>query len=91
MMPKVENGKRILQCSCGYKQVGEMKFSSAGEKKQELGIASEGQDIRAIIEIKCPQCNHPKAHYWEIQMRAADEPPSQFFQCVACKHTWRKK
>jgi DNA-directed RNA polymerase, subunit M/Transcription elongation factor TFIIS len=41
-------------------------------------------------EVTCPKCGNHEAYYWMIQTRAADEPPTRFYKCVKCGHTWRE-
>ena len=37
----------------------------------------------------CPKCGHNEAFWWILQTRSGDEPPTQFYRCVKCSHTWR--
>lgn len=92
MMPKQEKGKNILSCSCGYKKENseEIKIKEVNEKEKEVEIADEEQSLEPLIDAECPKCRHGKAHNWIVQTRAADEPPTRFFKCEKCKHTWRE-
>lgn len=40
-------------------------------------------------KIECPKCGHDEASWWFLQTRSGDEPPTQFYRCVKCNHTWR--
>ena len=40
-------------------------------------------------KIECPKCGHDEASWWFLQTRSGDEPPTQFYRCVKCSHTWR--
>jgi transcription factor S len=40
-------------------------------------------------KIECPKCGHNEAFWWFLQTRSGDEPPTQFYRCVKCNHTWR--
>ena len=40
-------------------------------------------------KIECPKCGHAEAFWWFLQTRSGDEPPTQFYRCVKCSHTWR--
>ena len=41
------------------------------------------------IKIECERCGNDEAVWWMLQTRSADEPTTQFYRCVKCKHTWR--
>jgi DNA-directed RNA polymerase subunit M len=65
------------------------------EKKKEeekgTGIVDEEaeQKVMPVVEVECPECKNKQAYFWEVQTRAGDEPPTKFFKCTKCKHTWR--
>jgi transcription factor S len=40
-------------------------------------------------KIECPRCGHNEAFWWFLQTRSGDEPPTQFYRCAKCNHTWR--
>ncbi|MBD3310349.1 transcription factor S, partial [Candidatus Woesearchaeota archaeon] len=42
-----------------------------------------------VTKAECPKCHNKEAYYWEVQTRAADEPPTKFLKCTKCKHIWR--
>jgi DNA-directed RNA polymerase subunit M len=90
MLPKP--GKKLLECSCGYKEEGELKLSSAGVERKETVVVGAGAetDVRPIVDAKCPKCKHTKARHWELQTRSADEPATRFYKCENCGHTWRE-
>ncbi|MBD3361396.1 transcription factor S [Candidatus Woesearchaeota archaeon] len=88
LMPK---GK-FLVCSCGYKEAAtETKVSEkAKDEDHKIEVAEAGSgDVRSVVEEQCPKCGHMKCYTWEIQMRAADEPATRFFECQKCHHKWR--
>ena len=87
----VPKGKFLI-CSCGYKEkAAETKLSEkTKEKAVNIKVAEQGRgDVRSVIEEKCPKCGNNKCFTWEIQMRAADEPPTRFFECTKCHYKWR--
>jgi transcription factor S len=95
IMVPVKTGKASsLKCrKCGFSQ----KKASPGMKIEEKMIKRKGvmmiekdDVLLPITEAFCPKCDNPKAYYWLQQTRAADEPPTQFFRCVKCRHTWRE-
>ena len=42
------------------------------------------------VTVKCPAdgCDGKEAEFEQMQVRSADEPPTTFYQCTACRHTW---
>jgi len=95
LKPKTEDNKRILVCSCGFKDKGSgpiaIKESLATKKedKKSDAIVDSDQETLPITDAECEKCKHTKAYYWLVQTRAADEPATKFLKCVKCKHTWR--
>jgi len=91
MMPKKEGTKTVFRCHCGYSEEGSAKFTEAVKQEQiEIGVVEKDIETYPIVQIKCPDCAYGEAANWEIQTRAADEPPTQFFKCKKCGHTWRE-
>jgi len=41
-------------------------------------------------QVRCSKCGHNEVFAWQIQTRAADEPPTTFYRCTKCGHTWRE-
>jgi len=94
MMPKQDRGKTILACSCGYKGNSEQVKLSEGVKKEEtrkIDVVEKEIEIHPRVEAECSKCGNKEAFAWEIQTRAADEPPTKFFKCTKCKHVCRDK
>lgn len=79
--------------ACGHsKEVKEeVKISQKVEEKQEIEVVDteSTEEIHPITPAECPKCKNPEAYYWTKQTRAGDEPETQFFKCVKCKHQWR--
>lgn len=91
MLPKVEDGERILVCSCGYKKGGSLSLKEEKkEKEKELPVIEKEESVNVIIEAECPKCGNNRAEYWEVQTRSSDEPPTRFHKCTKCGHTWRE-
>jgi DNA-directed RNA polymerase subunit M len=92
IMPKKEDGKTVLKCSCGFESKDKVDGTIKEEiKKEEFtkGVADEAFETLPITEADCPKCKHKKAYFWEVQTRAADEAPTKFLKCEKCKHIWR--
>lgn len=67
----------------------DLKIIDSNTKKSKLFFVDDKEKDEETIRAKCPSCGKMKASFWIIQTRAADEPPTKFFKCVACEHTWR--
>jgi len=39
--------------------------------------------------FKCPKCKLHKTTYYSVQTRSADEPMTNFINCINCKHRWK--
>jgi DNA-directed RNA polymerase subunit M len=92
MLPKKENGRAVLVCSCGHRaEVSGLKLSEPARKQEARGAGAVEKEIEvnAKIEAECQKCKNNEAFTWEIQTRAGDEPPTKFFRCTKCRHTWR--
>jgi DNA-directed RNA polymerase subunit M len=59
-------------------------------KKENIEIIEDNTPDLPVTKKECKKCGNTKAYYWLIQTRAGDEPPTQFFKCIKCKHTWRE-
>ncbi len=66
-----------------------VKITSKSRQKETVVIEDNTPDL-PVMKKDCKKCNNNKAYYWLIQTRSADEPPTQFFKCTACKYTWRE-
>jgi len=90
MMPKKENGKTILKCSCGYSNEGDLKIKETIEHdNREIEVVEKDESVHSVTDATCPKCKNDKAYFWSQQMRAGDEPETNFFKCTKCNHTWR--
>ena len=93
LMPKKEGSRRVMSCSCGYKDKDAegMKIGEViRDKSQKVEVVNEGQDeIYPLVTAHCSKCGHTKAYFWTVQTRAGDEPETKFFKCEKCKHIWR--
>jgi len=96
MVAKSEKGKRRLICAkCGYTEsTGKSHMVEEKLKKKPMDevvvIDKKSQDALPIIKAKCGKCGNEEAVWWIKQMRSGDEPPTIFYRCTKCKHTWRQ-
>jgi DNA-directed RNA polymerase subunit M len=92
LLPKKDGTKKILYCSCGFKNRNPSeariceKVESSGE---EVAVVDKDPQPLPIVDADCPKCKHKKAYYWLVQTRSGDEPETKFLKCEKCSHTWR--
>ncbi|MFP4424546.1 MAG: transcription factor S [Candidatus Woesearchaeota archaeon] len=91
LMPKEEDGERIMACSCGYSSKKSQSLKESVKKTKDIEVVSNEQDYDSLPTTKteCPKCGHDLCYYWLVQTRAADEPETKFLRCCKCKHTFR--
>jgi len=93
ILPKKEDNKKVLICSCGYKtsNVEQTKITETVTKKEKEVEVIEKTDIEILpkVDAECDKCGHKKAFFWTVQTRAGDEPETKFMRCEKCRHTWR--
>ena len=85
LVPKTKNNKRVIECSCGYKENDFSKFKKIKEtikEKKSVEVVDKEIEILPITDEECPKCNHEKAYYWTIQTRAGDEPETKFLKYI---------
>lgn len=92
LVPKKEGDETISVCSCGYSSKGtvEIKESIKG-KSHKVEVVEDREKFETLPKMKaeCPKCHNNEAYFWEVQMRAADEPATKFLKCTQCRHIWR--
>jgi len=83
--------------NCGYsnkpaiqtvKQPMEEELANSGQIKI-VGDKEAKLNSLPTTKIECPKCGNGEAFWWFLQTRSGDEPPTQFYRCVKCSHTWR--
>lgn len=93
LIPKKEDGKKVLVCSsCGHveKDLEVAKMKETVEEKKGIDVVEKEFETLPLTEAECPKCGNKKARYWLVQTRAGDEPETRFLRCEKCKHTWRE-
>lgn len=92
---KREKNKTVLVCrKCGYK-IKEYKPLEISEKVEsnpnsDVILMNEKKETLPKIKTICPKCSNREAVWWMQQTRDQDEPPTLFFRCTKCKHSWRE-
>ena len=92
MMPKKENNRVVLSCSCGYSETSDshIKVKEVVKDRKEIEAVEEEHEVHPLTyDAECPKCGHKAAYFWEVQTRASDEPATKFLKCEKCKHIWR--
>ncbi|MBI2583848.1 MAG: transcription factor S [Candidatus Aenigmarchaeota archaeon] len=83
----------LLKCrNCGKefkKEDHDYSFTST-QSTDAIPVLENDLPNLPTMEKKCQKCGSWTAYYWLIQTRSSDEPPTQFFKCTSCSHTWRE-
>ena len=94
MLPEKKMKNVYLKCrKCGYevkKVIKDLRITEEKKGKKGIIVIEKDAALLPITDRACEKCSHGKAYYWLQQTRSADEPPTQFFRCVKCKHVWRE-
>ena len=75
-----------------FKQIRDSKISETDSK---TSMISDIQSIYANCQrvqcdkIKCRRCNSVDIFQYSLQTRSADEPTSEYGECLSCKFSWR--
>ena len=81
------------KCKKSYRSKGEKVTITDRviEPKREIIVMGKDEGIAEFpkTQILCPQCEHMEAFWWMQQTRSADEPPTIFYRCCKCSHSWR--
>ncbi|MBI4170172.1 MAG: transcription factor S [Candidatus Aenigmarchaeota archaeon] len=81
-----------IQCRfCGKTVNKKMDAKIVTQKeKQDVIVFENNEPDLPKTEKQCDHCGNNEAYFWLIQTRASDEPPTQFFRCIKCRHVWRE-
>ena len=95
MFAKTEKGKKVLVCRrCGYKtdkyEARSISTDVKHKPMDDVVVVEKEKSSLPVTDMKCSRCGNDKAYWWLKQMRSGDEPPTIFYRCTKCKHTWRK-
>ncbi|NOZ81533.1 MAG: transcription factor S [Candidatus Micrarchaeota archaeon] len=96
MVPKKTKKSAILECrKCGKRKfIKDKKDFKIVQKTSETGrktvVVDSEMEVLPKTKTQCPKCENNEAFWWMQQTRSADEPPTRFFRCTKCSHTWRE-
>ncbi|ADM27246.1 transcription termination factor Tfs [Ignisphaera aggregans DSM 17230] len=98
-----DSKRRVYRCSrCGYEVIPNnnsraIVSRTIEHKEKEKLVVIEGTSVsvppNAVLvkgHTRCPKCGSEEVYAWQMQTRAADEPPTTFYKCPSCGHTWRE-
>ncbi len=60
------------------------------KRSEEAPSEEETLSQTEFEDMTCPNCSKKKVISWMEQTRASDEPPTRFYKCLNCNHTWRE-
>ena len=95
----VEFKQKILDGVIDHTQISELSaYDIFPENWKDLFDAKAKRDARknefkpeAMTDtFKCRKCSSRKCSYYEVQTRSADEPMTQFINCLDCGNRWRQ-
>ncbi len=97
LIPLKAGKTTYLTCrKCGKRKVAktrDFKVTSVKNPMNEKIVVVEKKHKLEVLPTtlaQCPKCEFGQAYWWMQQTRSADEPPTRFFRCAKCGHTWRE-
>ena len=86
------SGDKLVCSNCHAEFSEDLSFDQKSDKKKMTMSSGKVKDFETLPKTKaeCPKCGNNEAFFWFVQTRASDEPPTKFFRCVKCRHTWRE-
>ena len=97
---KAQKPNPVLMCDkCGFtEEAADQTVPAPSDQVEEttastikvVGDKEEKIKTMPTTNVECPKCGHNTAFWWFLQTRSGDEPPTQFFRCEKCSHTWRQ-
>lgn len=85
-------GLRFYCQTCPYLQkvteIISKKLPLTRKKVDDVLGGDKAWDNVDQADAVCPNCDHKRAYFMQIQIRSADEPMTTFYRCVACKSNW---
>lgn len=91
------NKGKLVCINCGYEKeitsknriiLSQQTYSKRRSKEIIVDDGNYGAKM-PTTNVPCPKCGFEEAYWWFVQTRRADEPPTTFYRCKKCGHTWR--
>ncbi|KAF2503323.1 DNA-directed RNA polymeras-like protein III subunit RPC10 [Lophium mytilinum] len=90
-------GTNRFECrSCPYQHVLDKRYFERKAMKQKdvedvIGGAKAWENVDKT-DVMCPStvCGNDKAYFYQLQIRSADEPMTNFYKCTKCGRSWRE-
>ena len=89
MMASDAGTMKCRACGNEIKKKADMSLKTE-RSKSDIIVLEKDESTLPTIEKSCGECSNDVAFFWMIQTRSSDEPPTRFFRCTKCKHTWRE-
>lgn len=93
LVPKKTKNGVVFECrTCGKKSDNgtEIKVREKVNMGNNIKVVEEKKEALPITTNQCPKCGNEDAFWWLQQTRSIDEPPTRFYRCTKCGHTWRE-
>lgn len=88
---KIESGKVIGSCSCGFAcEIVSLTFSEKSEAKEEVGQGAFTGYETPGFPHKCEKCGHGFCDITEYGPFYTDESPIYLYRCKKCGYTERQ-
>ncbi|OAX43466.1 hypothetical protein K503DRAFT_789463 [Rhizopogon vinicolor AM-OR11-026] len=90
-----ETGYNKWACNtCAYEfPISKQMTSRSRMKRKEADDVLGGEETWRDADsttISCDKCSHPRAYFYQLQIRSADEPMTTFYRCAGCAYQWRE-
>jgi len=87
----VPSDSKLVCMSCYSESSDELSFDQKPHSKKPTITGTGDKQLESLPTTKaeCTKCGNKEAHFWFVQTRASDEPPTKFFRCTKCSYTWR--
>ena len=89
MIPTPNGFSKCRKCGAEQRLAVEV-VKTERETNKDIIVLEEDKPNMPTMEKECEQCGNNVCYFWLIQTRASDEPPTRFFRCTTCRHTWRE-
>ena len=94
MIPEKGKKSMKMKCrSCNYvskNPVKKVKLKKSKKNSSRIHVLESDYNYLPQTKKLCEKCENTNAYFWLQQTKSDDEPPTQFFRCTKCKHTWRE-